>query len=99
MLRWGSSGRRNLGVVAVHIGAERVRHDSGIERLTCDAIREVTAVTDVDLEAMVDRGANNRVHFALSIDEAAGMPREWMRENIARPQLRNDPGCVKTRGM
>ena len=89
MLRRRARGRRHFGVVAVHVGAERMRHDAGGERVARDAIREMTAVADIDLQPGIDRGADDAVNLALTIDEAAGMARERMRQNIAGPQLRD----------
>ncbi len=75
----------------MHVGAQRVGNDAGIERLARKAIREVAAVTDVDLEAAVQRGADHFMDLALPVDEAAGVSREGMSQNIARLQFRDHP--------
>ena len=87
MLRRRAGRRRHIGVVAMHVGAERVGHDAGVERLAGEAIGEVAAVADIDLEPAVERGLDHLVHLAFAVDEAAGMARERMRQNIAGPQL------------
>ena len=73
----------------MHIGAERVRHDAGIERLARQPIGEVAAVPDVDLEPAVERSANHLVDLALAIDEAARMARERVCEDVAGTQFGN----------
>ena len=46
----------------------------------------MAAVTDVDLQAAIERGLNHGMHFALAVDEAAGMARERMRQHVALAQ-------------
>ena len=76
----------NRRVVAMHVGAQRVRHDAGLEHQPRDLEREVRAVADVGLEATRQRLAHHRMQLAATIDEAAGMAREGMGEDVARPQ-------------
>ena len=81
--------RRHMGVVAVNVGAERGRNDAGGDRLLGEPIGEMAAVTDVDLQAAIERGLDHRMHLALAIDEAAGMARERMRQHVALAQQRD----------
>src|SRR5271170_1500347 len=81
---------RNFGVVAVHVGAERVRHDTGGERLACDPVREMAAMADVDPESAVERSADHAVNFAPPINEAARMTRKRVSQNIAGTKHRDD---------
>jgi hypothetical protein len=90
MLGRRAGRRRHVGVVAVHVGPERVGYDAGVERLARQAIGEMAAVADVDLQPAVERGLDDLVHLALAVDEAAWMARERMRQDIARPQLGDD---------
>ena len=91
MLARRARRRRHARVVAVHVSAQRMGHDAGVERLAREAIGEMAAVTDVDLEAPIERGLDNAVHLALAIDEAAGVARERMSENVAGLQQRDHP--------
>ena len=85
-----AGGRRHAGVVAVHVGAERVGHDAGVERDARHPVAEMRAVADVGLEPARERFLDDRVHLALAVHEAAGMAREGMREDVAGLQERHD---------
>ena len=80
----GRAVRRQPGVVAVHVGAERVRQDAGVEHLLRHRKAEMRAVADIDLEAARDRLAHHRVHPSVLPDKAAGMAGEGVGEHIAR---------------
>ena len=51
----------------------------------------MAAVADVDPQSAIERRLDQGMDFALAIDEAAGMPRERMGQNIAGAQQRNHP--------
>src|SRR5262249_17898117 len=78
--------RRNEGVVAVHVGTQRVRYDSGVQCLSRKPVRKVAAVPDIDLEPHIDCGLDDWVHFTILVDETARMPRERMGEDVAGAQ-------------
>ncbi len=73
----------------MHVGAERVRNDAGVERLAGEPVGEVAAVADVDLETAIEGGADHLVDIAVAVDEAARMAGEGMRQDIARLQQRD----------
>src|SRR5437667_2090068 len=85
----GAGGRRHVGVVTVNVRAERGGNDTGSNRFFGETIGEVAAVTDIDLQAAIERRLNHRMHFTLAVNEAAGMTRERMRQHIAFSQQRN----------
>jgi len=89
MFRRRAGRRRNVGVVAVNVGAERRRHDAGIERLARQAIREMASMSDVDTHIAIERCLDHGMDLALPVDEAAGMPRERMCQDIALAQQRD----------
>ena len=64
-------GRRDMGVITVNVGAQRGWNDAGGDRLAGKTIGEMAAVADVDLQSLVERGLDDRMHLALAIDEAA----------------------------
>src|SRR5439155_21511654 len=67
----GRAGRCwHVGVVAVNVRAKCGGNNAGGERLPGETIGEMAAVTDVDLQAAIERGLNHRVHFTLAVDEA-----------------------------
>ena len=82
-------GFRNARVVAVHVCAERVGNHAGVERDTRHLVAEVRAVADVGLEAHGERLLDDRVQLALAVDEAAGMARERVRDDVAGFQQRH----------
>ena len=55
-------------------------------------------MADVHLQAAIERRLDHLVHLALAVDEAAGVARERMREDVARPEFRDhaleDRVCV-----
>ena len=65
MLARRSRRRRHARVVAVHVGAQRVRHDAGVERQFRQPVGEMAAVADIDLQAAIERGPDHAVHLAL----------------------------------
>src|SRR5215468_4970539 len=86
-MRAGGPGRRrNEGVVAMHVGTQRMRHYPCVQRLSRQPVREVAAMPDIDLKPHVDGSLDDRVHLAVLVDEAAGMPRERVGEDIAGAQ-------------
>ena len=77
---------RDLGVVAVEIGAESVGNDPRVEDPARHVEAEVRAVAHVDAEAARKRLADDGVHVSRAVDEAAGMASEWMREDVPRTE-------------
>ena len=69
----------------MNVRAERGGNNASGDRLLGETIGEVTAVTDVDLQAAIERGLNHRMNFTLTVDEAAGMACERMRQHVAFP--------------
>ena len=57
-------------------------------RLACETIGEVAAMADIDPQPAVKRCLDHRMNFALAIDEAAGMPRERMGQDVAGAEQR-----------
>src|ERR1700742_2909220 len=49
----------------------------------------MAAMADVDLQSLVERSLDHRVHLALAIDETAGVARERMGKDIAVAQQRD----------
>ena len=80
-----------MGIIAVDIGSERSRNDAGGNGLVREAVGEVAAVADVDPQPPIKRRLDHRMHFAFAIDEATGVPREWMGQHIAGPKQRDHP--------
>ena len=81
---FGCAGRRrHMRVVAVDVGAERGRDDAGGNRFTGQAIGEMAAMADINPQSTVECGLNHRMNLALAIDEAAGVTRKGMCEDIA----------------
>ena len=89
MLVGRAGRRRHMGVVAVNVGAERGRNNAGGKGLFGETIGEMAAVTDVDLQAAIERRLNHGMHFTLAVDEASGMARERMRQHVALSQQRD----------
>src|SRR5206468_7840397 len=74
----GRVGLDALDRVAVQIGAERERHDAGLENDPRLLDAEMDAPADVDPDAAHDGLGDDRMDFARGGDERAGMPRERM---------------------
>src|SRR6202021_3418242 len=67
----------------------RGRHEAAGDRLAGKTIREMTAMADIDLQPLVEGGLDDGMHLALAVDEATGVTRERMGENVAGAQQRN----------
>ena len=77
-------------VVAVHVGAQRMRTDAGGDGAARHLEAEMRAMADIDCHAAFQCRPDHGMHLAgRGRHEAAGMARERMRQHIARLHQRH----------
>ena len=87
----GSVAAENGHVVTVHVGAEREGPDAGGERPPRHGKAEMRAVADIDDDAAIEPGPDDRTDLAgAGRHEAAGMARERVGQNVAFVHQRHE---------